>query len=55
MVKLITIAFGAIPAIIAILIVMPMINQQEIPMSASNPNDKIELEYAKHQLKTVNQ
>ena len=53
MVKLITIAFGAIPAIVALLIVLPMINQDEIPITASNPNDKIELEYAKHQLKKV--
>ena len=53
MVRVFTIALGAIPAIIALLIVVPMLNQQEIPISASNPNDEIELEYTKHQLMLV--
>ena len=51
MVKPIVIALGAIPAIIAILIAIPLVTKPEIPYSAANPNDEIELEYTKHQLK----
>lgn len=53
MVRPIIIAVGAIPAIIAILIAIPLLTQPEIPYSAANPNDKIELEYTKHQLKKI--
>ena len=53
MVKPIMIAIGAIPAIIAILIAIPLLTQPEIPFSAANPNDKIEIEYTKHQLKKI--
>jgi len=53
MVKPIHIAFGAIPAIIAILIAIPLVTQPEIPFSAANPNDRIEIQYTKHQLKKV--
>jgi len=44
---------GAIPVIVALLIAVPMITKNEIPMSAANSFDKIEIEYTKHQLKTV--
>jgi len=44
---------GAIPVIVALLIAVPMITKNEIPMSAANSLDKIEIEYTKHQLKTV--
>ena len=53
MVKPIIIAVGAIPAILALLIAVPLITKSEIPFSASNPNDVIELEYIKHQLKKI--
>ncbi len=53
MVKPIIIAVGAIPAILALLIVVPLITKSEIPFSAINPDDVIELEYTKHQLKKI--
>ena len=53
MVKPIIIAVGAIPVILALLIAVPLITKSEIPFSASNPNDVIELEYTKHQLKKI--
>ena len=53
MVRPIILAIGAIPAIIAILIAIPLLTQPEIPYSAANPNDKIELEFTKHQLKKI--
>jgi len=53
MVRFVTLVLGAIPAIIAILIVIPMITQQEIPFTASNPFDEIDIEYTKHQLKFI--
>ena len=53
MVKPIIIIVGAIPVIFALLIGISLISQPEIPFSAANPNDKIEIEYTKHQLKEV--
>ena len=53
MVKSIYLAMGAIPVIVALLISVPMITKNEIPMSAANSFDKIEIEYTKHQLKIV--
>ncbi len=53
MVKPIYLAMGAIPVIVALLIAVPMITKNEIPMSAANSFDKIEIEYTKHQLKIV--
>lgn len=53
MVKPIVIIAGSIPAIIALLIAIPLVTQPEIPFSAANPNDRIELEYTKHDLKNV--
>lgn len=53
MVKPIMIIGGAIPAIIALLIAIPLIMQPEIPFSASGPSDVIELEFTKYQLKKV--
>ena len=42
---------GAIPVIIALVISIPMITKNEIPVSAANYLDKIQIEYTKHQLK----
>ncbi|HET6516761.1 MAG TPA: hypothetical protein VFG25_00855 [Nitrosopumilaceae archaeon] len=53
MVKPVILIVGAIPVIFAILIGISLISQPEIPFSAANPNDKIEIEYTKHQLKEV--
>ncbi len=53
MVKPIHIALGAIPVIIALLISVPLITKNEIPISAANSFDTIEIEYTKHQLKKI--
>jgi len=53
MVKPIVLAIGAIPAIVALLIAIPLITKPEIPFSAANPYDTIEIEYTKHQLKKI--
>ena len=53
MVKPIILAMGAIPAIVALLIAIPLITKPDIPFSAANPNDTIEIEYTKHQLKKI--
>jgi hypothetical protein len=53
MVKPIVLIIAAIPAVIAILITIPLITKSDIPFSASNPNDVIEIEYAKYQLKKI--
>ena len=53
MVKPIILAVGAIPAIVALLIAIPLITKPDIPFSAANPNDTIEIEYTKHQLKKI--
>ena len=53
MVKPIILILGAIPAIIAILIAVPMITEADIPFSAANSSDVIEFEYAKHDLTKV--
>ncbi len=53
MVKPIVIVIAAIPAILAILIAIPLLTQPEIPYSASNSIDVMEIEYTKHQLKKI--
>ena len=53
MVKPVILGLAAIPGIVAIMIAVPMLTQTEIPFSAANPNDRLELEYTKHQLKTI--
>ncbi|MGQ0377161.1 MAG: hypothetical protein ACT4OW_06635 [Nitrososphaerota archaeon] len=53
MVKPVLLIVGAIPVILAILIAVPMITKPDIPFSAVVPTDKIELEYAKHQLQKI--
>ena len=51
MVKPVYFVLGAIPVIVAILLALPLVTKNEIPVSASNSFDKIEIEYTKHQLK----
>jgi hypothetical protein len=53
MVKLIMLAVGSIPVIVALLIAIPLITKPDIPFSAANPNDTIRIEYTKHQLKKI--
>ena len=53
MVKPIILIVGAIPVILALLIAIPLLTQQEIPISAINPYDVIDLEYTKHQLQKI--
>jgi len=53
MVKPIILAIGSIPVIFAMLIVIPMVTMEEIPISAINSNDKIEIEFTKHDLRIV--
>jgi len=53
MVKPFILAIGAIPVILAILIVIPMLTMEEIPMIAINSYDKIQIEFTKHDLRGV--
>ncbi len=53
MVKLIMLAIGAIPVIVALMIAIPLITKPDIPFSAATPNDTIRIEYTKHQLKKI--
>ena len=53
MVKPIYLALGAIPVIAAILLVTPLLLKNEIPTSAANYTDDVEIEYTKHQLKKI--
>ena len=53
MVKTSILIVGVIPVIFAILIAVSLITQQEVPPTAVLPNDKITIEYTKHQLKLV--
>ena len=53
MVKPAYFVLGAIPVIAAILLALPLVTKNEIPVSASNSFDKLEIEYTKHQLKKI--
>jgi len=53
MVKPLILAVGAIPVFFAILIMVPMLITPEIPITAINSNDTIEIEYTKHDLTTI--
>ena len=53
MVKPIYIVMGAIPVIAALLLATPLLLKNEIPTSAANYTDDIEIEYTKHQLKKI--
>ena len=50
MVKPILIFAGAIPIIIAVLIVIPLVTYIEIPRIAVDPDDNVQIEFTKHQL-----
>lgn len=53
MVKPIHYALGVIPVIVALLISVPLLTKNEIPTSAANSFDYLEIEYTKHQLKKI--
>jgi len=53
MVKPFVLAICAIPVIFALLIVIPMFTSTDIPISAINPSDKIQIEFTKHDLRIV--
>ncbi len=53
MVKPLLLIIGVIPVILALLIAIPMITKPDIPTSAVVPEDIIELEFTKHQLKKI--
>lgn len=53
MVKPVYLVLGAIPVIAALLLVTPLLLKNEIPTSAANYTDDIEIEYTKHQLKKI--
>ena len=53
MVKPIYLILGAIPVVAALLLATPLLLKNEIPTSAANSTDNIEIEYTKHQLKKI--
>jgi len=53
MAKPIIFIIGAIPIILALLIMIPMLTETEIPSAAVNPNDTIHIEYTKHDLRVI--
>lgn len=53
MVRLVIFAIAAVPAIVALLIAVPMLTALEIPSSAANANDHIEIDYTRHHLKVA--
>ena len=53
MVKPILLIGGAIPIILAIIIVIPLVTAPEIPYIAVDPRDKTEIEFTKHQLRNI--
>ena len=50
MVKPVLIIGGAIPVIIALLIVVPLVTSPEIPIIAVDPDDNVQVEFTKHNL-----
>ena len=50
MVKPILLFAGAIPVIIAVLIIVPLITYPEIPIIAVDPDDNVQIEFTKHEL-----
>ena len=53
MVKTVYLLLGSIPVIVALLLSVPLLTKNEIPISAANSFDRIEIEYTKHQLKKI--
>ena len=53
MVKPVVVGIAAIPVILAILIVIPMVTMEEIPTSAINSYDNVDIEFTKHDLRVI--
>ena len=53
MVRPVTIAIAAVPAVVAAMIAVPLATQTEVPVAASGPADRISIEYTKHELARV--
>ena len=53
MAKPILFVIMAIPAVLALLIMVPLLTETEIPSAAVNPNDTIHIEYTKHDLRVI--
>jgi hypothetical protein len=53
MVRPIMILIGAIPVVMALLIVIPQLTKPEIPVSAADSNDVISIEYSTQHLKKI--
>jgi hypothetical protein len=53
MVKPIVLAICSIPVIFALLIIIPMLTSTDIPISAINSSDKLQIEFTKHDLRVV--
>ena len=53
MAKPILLVIMAIPAVLALLIMVPLLTSTEIPSAAVNPNDTIHIEYTKHDLRVI--
>ena len=53
MVKPVLLVAGAIPVILAIIIVIPLVTTPEIPSTAIDPSDKSEIEFTTHHLRNV--
>jgi len=53
MVKPTVVAVCSIPVILSLLIAIPMLTSTDIPISAINSNDKLEIEFTKHDLRIV--
>ena len=50
MVKPILLLAGAVPVILAVLLIVPLITYPEIPIVAVDPNDTVQIEFTKHEL-----
>jgi hypothetical protein len=50
MVKPILLLAGAIPVILAVLLIVPLVTYPEIPKVAIDPDDNVQIEFTKHEL-----
>ena len=50
MVKPILLLAGAIPVILAVLLIIPLVTYPEIPIIAVDPDDNVQIEFTKHEL-----
>lgn len=53
MVRPVTIAVAAIPAVVAAMIAVPLATQTEVPATASVPSDRMSIEYTKSELARI--